>query len=164
MKSRITPVDKHLKESLKNLKKSSKKFAIALIIFFTSSISVGLVYFYIEHCRDPGPQSENADKTGKQLWKVCQHVLKQQHNNGVTDSISNDSTPNTNNTNLANYNTSNIQSDPVITELCQGLSEPIKIECELTKTNFFKYFDLAGHIAFTIGKNEFDNIFWFFPV
>ena len=61
----------------------------------------------------------------KHLWQICQYILHQNDNN-----------PNTTH----------------LIDICKYVSQPVKIECELTKNNFFKYFDLTGHIAFTVGK------------
>ena len=115
--------DTQLKKSFEGLKKSSKKFAFFLTLLLIAVVSIALLYFYIEHCYDPY-------KVNDQLWQLCQYLLLQGHNN---------------NTN------SNVNHTQLI-DLCQDVKLPPKIECELTQTNFFKYFDLSGHIAFTVGK------------
>ena len=119
-------VDIQRKKSLKNLKKYAKKFIIFFITLVTAFVAIALVYFYLEHCFDP----QQIEGQTNHLWQLCQHMLDQ------TNNITNNNT-NTNITRLIN--------------ICKDVSQPAKIKCEFTKTNFLKYFDLAGHIAFTVG-------------
>lgn len=103
------------------MKKYAKKFIILFAALITLFVAISLLYFYLEHCYDP----QQIEGQTKQIWQLCQHMLQQEQNN------------NTNTTHSIN--------------ICQDISPPGEIKCELTKTNFFKYFDLAGHIAFTVG-------------
>ncbi|XP_066935430.1 potassium channel subfamily K member 15-like [Clytia hemisphaerica] len=114
-----------IKIQIKNLKKSFKMFVIYFIVVLSIYIVLVFLFFYIEHCYDPVIPT----KTPKhKLWQLCQHLEK----------------------NL----TMDIHNDTVLSPLCKNHREPYRISCQLTTTNFFKYFDYVASISFTLGWGE----------
>ena len=113
---------------IKKMKYNMKKFFIFFFLSMLTITALTFIYFYIEHCYDPQQQEVNED-----TWQLCQYFLsqqqqQQQHNNHTNINITR------------------------LIDICEGVEPPTRIECELTQTNFFKYFDLTSTMAYTVGE------------
>ena len=126
-KPTITPASHRHYICLKRMRYHLKKFVIFLTLSMLVITALSFLYFYIEHCYDP-QKVDDEDK-----WKLCRQILSQQQQQRQQQ--------NNTNTNITH-----------LIDICEGVQPPTQIKCELTETNFFKYFDLTSTMAYTVGK------------